>query len=168
MESDALYSFVSHTAGKNAQVTIFRDRIEWEKKRGVSGGKMTAAALTGGLSLAVTGVRNGKAGSEMIPVKNITSVLTKRDGFLNTIVSVVTSGNSIDFRVSHAEAKQIRDVLNGLMLSAPAPTPAAADAAAAPREDVAGALQQLASLRDAGVLTDEEFAAKKAELLSRL
>ncbi|WP_336697487.1 SHOCT domain-containing protein [Curtobacterium sp. USHLN213] len=168
MESDVLYSFVSHTSGKNARVSIFRDRIEWERKRGVSGGKMTAAALTGGLSLAVTGVRNGKAGSEMIPVKNITSVLTKRDGMLNTIVSVVTSGSSIDFRVSHAEAKQIREVLNGLMLGGPASTSAVTDATVSPREDIAGALQQLAALHAAGVLTDEEFAAKKAALLARL
>ena len=35
-------------------------------------------------------------------------------------------------------------------------------------EDVPGKIKQLAELRDAGVLTEEEFAAKKAELLARM
>lgn len=34
--------------------------------------------------------------------------------------------------------------------------------------DVVGLLEQLGKLRDAGVLTDDEFAAKKAELLNRI
>lgn len=46
---------------------------------------------------------------------------------------------------------------------------AAGTAAPAPSApDVTEQLVKLASLRDAGVLTEEEFAAKKAELLSRL
>ena len=36
------------------------------------------------------------------------------------------------------------------------------------KPDVAAQLQKLADLRDAGILTDEEFAAKKTELLARL
>lgn len=50
---------------------------------------------------------------------------------------------------------------------APAPAPAApAPAPAAPEEPAYMAeLQQLASLRDAGVLTDEEFEAKKHKIL---
>jgi len=35
--NNVLYSFVSHVDGKNAQVRIFSDRVEWEKPRGVSG-----------------------------------------------------------------------------------------------------------------------------------
>ncbi|MEX5235988.1 SHOCT domain-containing protein [Kocuria arenosa] len=50
--------------------------------------------------------------------------------------------------------------------STPAKTAAAPAAPAAP--DVLGQLEQLGKLRDAGVLTDEEFAAKKADLLGRL
>jgi uncharacterized membrane protein YeaQ/YmgE (transglycosylase-associated protein family) len=37
----------------------------------------------------------------------------------------------------------------------------------APRHDVSEQLQKLAELRDEGVLSDEEFEAKKAELLAR-
>jgi hypothetical protein len=63
--------------------------------------------------------------------------------------------------------------------AAPAATPAAATPAAAatpvatatpPREtgDVFATIEKLAALRDKGILTEEEFAAKKAELLGRL
>jgi hypothetical protein len=117
METEALYDFESHIAGKNARARIYRDRVEWELKRGVSGGKITAGILTGGLSLAATGVKNSKAGTEMIPMRSITSVATKRDGMRNTIVSVITAGNTIGFRVSHSEAKQITEMLNRLMLA---------------------------------------------------
>lgn len=46
--------------------------------------------------------------------------------------------------------------------------PAAAEVAATPQMDIHDQLTKLASLRDAGILTAEEFAAKKAELLARL
>lgn len=174
-----LFEFTSHIAGKNARVHIFNDRIEWNLARGVSGGKVTAGLMTGGLSMLATGVRNGKAGSEMIPIKNISSVTTKRDGMLNTVVQVVTSGNTIDFRVSHAEAAQIRGILNDLILRGPlqsAPTiqqsvPASQQSAPVIQQsapDVVGQLTQLGQLRDAGVLTAAEFDAKKAELLARM
>ena len=53
---------------------------------------------------------------------------------------------------------------------APAPTPAAAPAAPAAAPEPAepaymAELEQLASLRDAGVLTDEEFDTKKKQIL---
>jgi hypothetical protein len=43
-------------------------------------------------------------------------------------------------------------------VAAPAP-------AAAPAEDVYAQLTKLAGLRDAGILTEDEFAAKKSQLL---
>ena len=43
--------------------------------------------------------------------------------------------------------------------SAPAPQPAA------PANDVAAQLKQFAELRDQGILTEEEFAAKKKQIL---
>ncbi|MBF9034476.1 SHOCT domain-containing protein [Rhodobacterales bacterium HKCCE2091] len=51
---------------------------------------------------------------------------------------------------------------------APAADPAPMPAAEAGQGDVFAALEKLGSLRDAGILTDDEFATKKAELLSRL
>ncbi len=48
---------------------------------------------------------------------------------------------------------------------APAAPPAAAAAPAAAGGDIAAQIQQLGALRDQGLLTEEEFAAKKAQLL---
>jgi hypothetical protein len=53
----------------------------------------------------------------------------------------------------------------------PGPGPAAPQppaAPSAPREDVTGLLEKLASLREKGIITDEEFQEKKGDLLSRL
>lgn len=104
----------SHIRGKNAILRIFSDRIEWEVKRGVSAGKITAGVMTAGLSMLATGVKNGKAGTELIPMRAVTSVTTKRDGPFNAIVSIIAAGNSVDVRISHKEAEQAR----GLILNA--------------------------------------------------
>jgi hypothetical protein len=53
----------------------------------------------------------------------------------------------------------------GATFGAPAPAPAAPPPSAEPQPDLADQLRKLADLRDAGILTDEEFAAQKAKLL---
>ncbi|MFF4398416.1 SHOCT domain-containing protein [Streptomyces sp. NPDC001480] len=174
MNSTALMTFKSHIEGKNADVSVYHDRIEWARNRGVSGKKLTAGFLTGGMSLLATGVRGSDAGTEMIPVKNISSVVTKRDGFMYTKVVVVASGNTIDFRVPHDSAPRIKSLLTDLVLGkvpAPGQTPPPPAQPAAPSPQAGGAveqLKQLAQLRDAGILTEDEFAAKKAEILARM
>lgn len=176
MESSPIHVFTSHIEGKNATVSIYSDRLEWIKPRGISGGKITAGLLTGGVSLLATGVKGGKSGTEMIPIKSITSVTTKRDGMINSKVVVVTSGNTIEFRVSHSEASETKDVLTRLILgthpsqqSSPAPTVAAVSAPASqPSEDIPAQIRKLGELRDAGILTEEEFSQKKADLLGRM
>lgn len=200
--STLIYSFTSHIMGKNARVRVYDTHVEWEKPRGVSGGKITAGIMTAGVSLLATGVKGGKHETEMIPIKNITSVVTKRDGMMNSIVQVITAGNTLEMRISHSEAAKVKDVVQRLMhgehvdplnadafnstgqpaASAAPPAPQAAPqfpppgvpaqaAPAAPpaaQQDVIAALAQLGSLRDAGILTPEEFEAKKTELLSRI
>lgn len=115
-DDGALLKFKSHIDGKNADVAIYPDRVEWIMARGVSGAKVTAGVLTGGLSMLATGVKNGKAGSQMIPMKSITGVTTKRDGMIITVVTVTSSSSAIGFRVSHKEAEQMRQLLNQLIL----------------------------------------------------
>ena len=181
--SAPLRTFKSHIDGKNADVEIYADRIVWDRKRGMSAGKLGAGLATGGLSLLATGAKSSKAGSEMIPVKAISSVITSRDGLMYTKVSVIASGNTIDFRVSHAEAPAIKDLLTSLVLGshpaqqAPAPStpvvqPASVAAPTVPHQpapiDVADQIRRLADLHSAGILTDDEFSAKKADLLGRL
>jgi hypothetical protein len=48
---------------------------------------------------------------------------------------------------------------------APPPEQAPPPAAAPPQEDEVSQLERLAALKDQGLLTEEEFAAKKAKLL---
>lgn len=103
-------TFTSHIAGKNATVEIHEDRIEWQQQGKVSAMKvMTGAAL-------VAGVRKGGS-SEMIPIRHITSVTTRKDGLRNYAVSIVTAGNTIDMRVSKDEAERVKSTVTRLMLA---------------------------------------------------
>ncbi|WP_313624248.1 SHOCT domain-containing protein [Microbacterium sp.] len=172
----------SHIDGRNAKVRLWADRLEWERPRGVSGGKITAGVLTGGVSLLATGVKGGKDEHDMVLLKHVTNVTSRKDGLKYYAVDVQTSAgaavNTITFRVSRDEAAQFRSAILGAMqeqeakasapvvVQAAAPIAAPAPAAAAP--DLTAQLQQLAALREAGVLTEEEFAAKKADILARI
>lgn len=105
----ALMTFTSHIRGKNATVEIHEDRIEWEQK-----GRITATRAMGGALL--TGSLRKGGGTEMIPMKAITAVTTKKDGF-HWAVSIIAPGNTVDMRVSKAEAEQIKQTVQGLMLA---------------------------------------------------
>lgn len=113
---NALLEITSHIDGKNAQVRVYPDRIEWERGKSVSAGKLTAGVLTGGMSLLATGVGTRKgAGVEVIPMRSITSVTQRRDTMANDVVSVITAGNTIDMRCSKAEAGRLRQmILDGI------------------------------------------------------
>lgn len=173
-----LLEFTSHIDGKNAKVQVWADRVEWNW-RGLmgAGAKAGLAVMTLGVSYAATGVGRKQA-SETIPIKSIMSVTTKKGKGLQTIVQVITSGNTLDMRISHKEAELVRSTINQLINGShpaqqrrqqtAAAVPVAAAAPAAAGVDVTQQLQQLASLRDAGILTEEEFAAKKSELLARI
>jgi hypothetical protein len=49
-----------------------------------------------------------------------------------------------------------------------APYPNNADQNPSPTGDIYHAIEQLGNLKDKGILTDDEFSTKKAELLSRI
>jgi hypothetical protein len=51
---------------------------------------------------------------------------------------------------------------------AAAPPPAAAQPAAADSDELINKLKELATLKDQGVLTEEEFSAQKAKILAQL
>ena len=139
-----LFEITSHIDGKNAKVRVYADRVEWEKAGHVSGAKMTAALMTGGLSLAATGTRSRRgAGMELIPMRSITSVTQRRDTALNDVVSVITAGNTIDMRCSKAEAGKLRslilDGIAGRLTPVPdVPTPAAPSSPPPPQGPPAG------------------------------
>lgn len=66
---------------------------------------------------------------------------------------------------SQAQLDEMQAQMNAMQVQqAPAPQPAVAAAPAA--DDVMGQLQRLADMKNAGLLTDAEFSAAKAKLLS--
>jgi|688.fasta_scaffold428332_2 hypothetical protein len=175
-----LMKFKSHVAGKNADVEIYVDRIEWAKEgRLGTASKLALGYATVGMSLLATGV-SGKKDTEVIPIKSISSVVTKKDGIRFTAVRVITTGNTIDFRVGHGDAEGIRSCLIDLMLdkhptqvaaSSP-PVPDATIAVTPPQQapvpatsSVADEIKKLVELRDLGALSDTEFEEQKKRLL---
>lgn len=154
--SRPLLSVKSHDDGRNADVIVYTDRVERVQERS----RMS--------------VGRSKQETEVIPMRSISSVQTKKDGFRYSKVTVHATGNPIDFRLAHDDAVRMKEVITDLILgkhnpapaAAPSPAPAPQPAAPAPEVDVIGKLKELAELRDAGILTDDEFAAQKAKLLS--
>ena len=147
-----LHQFTSHIEGKTAQVMIYAERIEWERPRRALSKK--------------------DMGTEMIPVKSMSSVITKRDGLAFTKVVVVTSGNTVEFRVTHADAKNVKDVLTQLILGKHPAQTAPAQAAPAPVASAAPSftdrLSRVEALHSQGVLTDDEYGSKRAAILAEM
>ena len=106
--SAPLLTFTSHIAGKNAEVSVFPDRIEWTQP---GKARVGLAAATMGASALVPGLRRKGAESEMILMRSVSSVTTRKDGLRNSVVSVIAAGNTIDMRVSHGEAERIKSTI---------------------------------------------------------
>ena len=102
---------------------------------------------------------------EIIPLSKITSVET-RSVLGYRVLRLHTSHDQLAFKTFAAKAEfdKVYDRLESLRhkpIGVPAPT---LDRA----EPVTDQLKKLGELRDVGILTPEEFSAKKAELLARL
>lgn len=104
--------------------------------------------------------------SEDFPYSKISSV-SWGSGMVMGTITVFASGNKAEIKnVQKEDGKEIVDALRERLADSPAAPAAATSSAGQP--DVMGQLRQLGELRDAGVLTPEEFEAKKADLLKRL
>lgn len=116
--SNAILSFKSHTAGKNADVTIYEDRIEWNQKRGfnLNATFWILTLLTGGFWALTLLIPRGSS-SEMLPIKRVSSVTTNRKNPFFTDVKVYASGNTVDFTVSNDLADKVKETLNSLVLA---------------------------------------------------
>lgn len=116
METTPVLEFKGFIDKKKVEAQIYADRIEWKGKELLSFGKHQ---------------------TEMIPIRNISSVTTDRRMLL-TAVRIFTSGNTIDFEVSHKEAAGIVEVIKRLMLgdhpqsAEPQPSPVATQASPPP------------------------------------
>lgn len=104
--------FKSHISGKNADVIIYENRIEW-RREGSKVARVVGAAATVGLSL----LAGKKDETETIPIKQISHVATKRDGLLNTKVVITTSGGNIEMRCDHDTAARAKDAILKCMMA---------------------------------------------------
>lgn len=104
--------------------------------------------------------------SEDFPMEKVSSVQWSSGMMLGTII-IFASGNKSEIKnVNKDDGKELVDKVRHRLSAPPssAPSPPAATNPADPIEQ----LKRLGELRDAGVVTPEEFEAKKAELLARL
>jgi hypothetical protein len=117
--SNAILTFKSHTAGTNADVTIFEDRIEWVQKKNpwTSPGFWAGILFTAGFWALTLLIPRGQS-TEMLPIKRVSSVTTNRKNPFFTDVKVYASGNTVDFTVSNDIAEKVKATLNSLVLAA--------------------------------------------------
>jgi hypothetical protein len=110
-------------------------------------------------------VRDGimSKANEDFAFDRINSIQSKSGMLTGSVVITVGGTRSEITNVEKNDGKAIADAVREI-ISAPAAAPAPAPAG----DDVYAQLKKLAELRDAGILTDAEFDAKKAELVSRI
>lgn len=156
--------------GANSRVRLYQDRVEYDGGRAVSGAKVAAGVMTAGISLAATGFRQNRGNTEMIPLDAITSVTTRRESLRFQIVSIITAGNTIDFRVPSSQAVEMQKaILNARAAALQGRN--TVQAAIQPQvihqavPSLSDQIQELSKLRLAGVLTDEEYERAKAKAL---
>jgi hypothetical protein len=105
---------------------------------------------------------------EDFPLDRISSVATKA-GMVTGELTVHASGNNaVISQIVKADLKLLVEALRQRLADGSGAAPAMQQAAQTAQPDVMDQLRKLAELRDAGILTTEEFDAKKAELLRRL
>jgi hypothetical protein len=104
--------------------------------------------------------------SEDFPLDKVSSVQWSSGLLMGSIV-VFASGNKSEIKnVAKDDGKEMVDKVRH-RLSAPASVSTETSATAQPADPMEQ-LKKLGELRDAGILTPEEFEAKKTEILSRL
>jgi hypothetical protein len=146
---------------------IQAELLDGEALLEVFGGKQRAFALTNQrVIIADAGVVAGVgAKSESARLSDIVSIHTA-NGWLKV---EFTNGTSHGLNYGFSGGKRAKEFVRQVHAAqTPAPTqPSTSAASATSTQGVADELAKLAQLRDRGVLTEEEFEAQKANLLSR-
>ncbi len=105
--------------------------------------------------------------SEDFPLDKVSSVQWS-SGMMTGSIIIFASGNKSEIKnVNKDDGKEMVDKMRH-RISASRESSAASSTAPVPAADPIEQLKRLGELRDAGVVTAEEFETKKAELLSRL
>ena len=114
-----------------------------------------------------------RARLEDFPYDKISSVQTS-SGMVGGSITIYASGNKAEIKDIYPKQRSgeigdyIRQRIGGGGHAAPAAAPTAASAAPPTPDTPVEQLKKLGELRDAGILTPEEFDAKKAEILARM
>jgi len=115
--SDLLLHTKSRIAGKNADVRIYENRIEWAREPRSLAANIVAIVLafcTVFISLIWFRPQFKVNATEVIPASKISSIKTAKEGPINTKVTVITSGATIEFRTGHDKAAALKNTLTGL------------------------------------------------------
>jgi hypothetical protein len=107
--------------------------------------------------------------SEDFPFAKISSVQWSSGMMFGSIV-IFASGNKAEIsNVDKKDGKAMVDTVRGMLSAVEASTAAPSSASSsAPAVSLIDQIRQLGELRDAGIVTPEEFEAKKTELLARM
>lgn len=105
--------------------------------------------------------------TETMRHEQVASVGTNAAPFLHVDLIVESRGGAriVVKNLSRRDANAAKELLEGLAGAGPS---GGGSAPAGAYPDVADQIRKLAELRDAGILTEEEFAEKKADLLRRM
>lgn len=98
METTVLWEGMSHEAGRNATVRLYRDRVERVKER------------------SRVSLRRAHQETEVTPLRHITNVQVEKASMRWSKVTVHASGNPVEFQLSHADAAAFREALLPLIL----------------------------------------------------
>ncbi|MBT2488657.1 PH domain-containing protein [Streptomyces sp. ISL-96] len=107
---------------------------------------------------------------ESFPYANISSFESGKN-MMGRFIRFAASGNDVQLKWIadlSAFAQFVETVRDSMTHARSAPPPPAPQPVAATQHDMYEQLRKLGELRDAGVLTSQEFDAKKAELINRL
>ncbi len=107
---------------------------------------------------------------ESFPYGNISS-LEQGKNMMGGLLKFFASGNTVSMKwidVRKHNLGEFMTLVQAKMNSSRPTTPTAPQPTGLASHDIPGQIAKLAELRDAGILSEEEFADKKAELLRRL
>lgn len=156
MESPLL-KFVGHVNGREAEVAVHEDRVEWHA---IAPEAPEGEQLTGRRA-----ARRARNESGCLVLSSVSSVTVWRATAARAVVGVTATDNAHEFRIAHEHATALADELTrGMLAAAAAPSGSLIPAPRAAAEDQ---VRMLGVLYAAGLLSTEQFDAERNELLQQ-
>ncbi|MGQ0845473.1 MAG: hypothetical protein ACT4QF_15225 [Sporichthyaceae bacterium] len=155
-----LLKFSSFVNGREAEVTVYEDHIEWE-------GHAADPAPEGESTGRRAARRAARPESGSLPFDRLSSVTMWRATAHKAVVGVAAAGEVVELRVDHAVAAALANELNRGMLAAAARGPEIV----LPGQRKASAAEQVQTLGvlfAAGLLSTDQFETERDELLAQV